>query len=121
MKTNHSVLLLLVFMFLVFMPGCSDAQDVPLEVKEGYGRAVNGHGFESIDITCLVDSITIEGLSINRKEIPALFKITPDAEGIKRFPHSLTYGDVFAYPAKRGTVREVQVVTDKGTYTFQFK
>jgi len=121
MKTNHSVLLLLVFMFMVFMPGCSDAQDVPLEVKEGYGRLPSGTPFESIDITCVVDNITIEGLSINRKEIPAMIKITPDAEGIKRFPRSLTYGDVFAYPAKHGTVREVQVVTDKGSWTFQLR
>ena len=119
MKTNHSALLLLVFMFLVLMPGCSDAQDVPLEVKEGYGRLPSGYQFEAINITCVVDNITIEGMSINRKEIPA--QITPGANGMKRFPKPLTYGDGFAYPAGRGTVREVQVVTDKGTYTFQLR
>ena len=107
MKTNHSALLLLVFMFLVFMPGCSDAQDVPLEVREGMWN-----GKTTIDVVSLVDNITVTALYFNRKEVPA---------HLIHVPRTLGYGEAIQKPWQHNAVREVQVVTDKGTYTFQLR
>lgn len=100
-----------------FLVGCEDS--APIEISTGIDMhtkdfqqmidlGITDPTYSFVDITATVDKVAITGYSLNRGNCGAKQKIF--------FP--LKYGQNFRIKNLQCNLREIEVNTNKGTYTF---
>ncbi len=102
----------------VLLVGCGDdeVEDEAIQATSPLEVRVQTLPFsgsnEYVNITAIDDSVTLEGIMLNRGNIKM------NELDLKRLPHTLKYGESFAFPAFYN-LREVQILTrDKGAWVF---
>lgn len=95
------------------IPHLSHASDAPLEVSK---ISSPGSGFDGIIITSLTDEITLTNVLFNRR------KCRGTAPYGTKWPAKLGFGDTQkVYGMMDCKLIEVEVITDKGNWTFRWK
>jgi len=109
---------LILFFGLLVLFGASAcwAAECPIEVKVVQDRLAAG-----IRITSIADTVTIQGIRVNRGNVKLLDEIP--LVGIKGspLPVTLKFGQYAAYVTEPAPIREVEVQTNMGNWKFTFK
>ena len=116
MKFKYTFLPLLLFLLLGVTACNADESKCPIEVSTEH-YANNPNFASEVKVLSLVDSIVIQGVNVNRGNVKATYWITNPV------PHTLKYGTAFMtrVAAPQQNIKEVEVQTDQGSWTFTFK
>ena len=130
MKPGNLILSLVLLVLVLFgiNVGNAAAAECPIEVQVALNM---------ISVTSLADTVTIQGVQINRgnlKLIPGLSDMVQamsekiqtgvEKEPEIRLPATLKFGEAAGYTADTrmgGMIREVEVQTNMGNWTFKFR
>lgn len=112
-------LLTLLAILGVFLAGCEDdtqtSAPVEVSVKEIYNPLLHAN-MKKLNVVSIVDEVEITNVVLNRGNC----KINPRVDEIiiksKTNPNKLKYGQSKQY----WFIKEVQISTDRGTWTFSF-
>ena len=122
MKLRNLILPLILVAPLLFGTTCY-AEESPLEmVVRSRHPAL---GIPCLEVTCIVDSVTIQGLILNRGNVQL---VPPDnrlfGHMVPKFPTTLKFGErkYFLWESESpGAIREVVAQTNQGRWTYTFE
>ena len=103
-----------VITFLIGLNGCGSS-DSPVDIKvvEAKSNLYGGVTVPTIYVTSVVDSVTIKDVLVNKGNCRMSFNT--------EFPYNLKYGEKYATSGVICNVIQVDVITDQGTWTNNFK